>query len=203
MLAKINSYALNGLNGYGVTVEVDIHMGVPSFEVVGLPDTAVKESRERVRSAIKNSGYDFSPRKITVNLAPAYAKKEGPIFDLAIALGLLMSTEQAGVDEKKTPNSCVNDYVFLGELSLSGAVTRVNGVMPMLIAAREHGVKKIVIPKANVNEAKYIRGIDIFAVETLRDAVALIDGETRTPIEPCVVVLNGNSRGGEDLKYVK
>ncbi|MDE5593914.1 MAG: ATP-binding protein [Clostridiales bacterium] len=203
MLAKINSYALNGLDGYGVTVEVDIHMGLPSIDVVGLPDTAIKESRERVRSAIKNSGYDFSPRKITVNLAPAHTKKEGPIFDLAIALGMLVSTEQAGVDERKTPLKSVNDYVFLGELSLSGEVARVNGVMPMLIAAREQGVKKIVIPKANVNEAKYIRGIEVYAVESLRDAVALINGETRTPVESCDVVLSGAASGGEDLKYVK
>ena len=92
MLSKIKSYALNGLEGYSVTAEVDIHSGLPGFDVVGLPDTAVKESRERVRSAIKNSGYDFPPRKITVNLAPAYTKKEGPIFDLAIALGLLVAT---------------------------------------------------------------------------------------------------------------
>ena len=100
MLARINSYALNGLEGYGVGVEVDIHAGLPSFDVVGLPDTAIKESRERVRSAVKNSGFDFTPRKITVNLAPANTKKEGPIFDLAIAMGLLVSTEQAGVDER-------------------------------------------------------------------------------------------------------
>ena len=203
MLAKISSYALNGLAGYAVTVEVDIHNGVPAFDVVGLPDAAIKESRERVRSAIKNSGFDFSPRKITVNLAPAYTKKEGPIFDLAIALGLLVSTEQAGVDEKKCVNSCVRDYVFLGELSLSGAVTRINGVMPMLIAAREQGIKKIVIPKANANEAKYIRGIEVYTVATLRDAVALIDGEADTPIETCDIVLSGSSRSSEDLKYVK
>ncbi|MCH5154171.1 MAG: YifB family Mg chelatase-like AAA ATPase [Clostridiales bacterium] len=203
MLAKINSYALNGLDGYGVTVEVDIHMGLPSIEVVGLPDTAIKESRERVRSAIKNSGYDFSPRKITVNLAPAHTKKEGPIFDLAIALGILMSTEQAGVDERNTPLKSVGEYVFLGELSLSGAVTRINGVMPMLIAAREQGVKKIVIPKANVNEAKYIRGIDVYAVDTLSSAVALLNGEECDPIEKCDVVLDCAYGGGEDLKYVK
>ena len=203
MLAKINSYALNGLDGYGVTVEVDIHAGLPSFDVVGLPDTAIKESRERVRSAIKNSGYDFSPRKITVNLAPAYTKKEGPIFDLAIALGLLTSTEQAGVDENNVPLKSISDYVFLGELSLSGAVTRINGVMPMLIAARERGVKKIVIPKANASEAKYIRGIDVYAVETLREAVALLNGADVEPIEKTDVVLGGFSRTGEDLKFVK
>ncbi|MCH5155805.1 MAG: YifB family Mg chelatase-like AAA ATPase [Clostridiales bacterium] len=203
MLAKINSYALNGLDGYGVTVEVDIHMGLPNIDVVGLPDTAVKESRERVRSAIKNSGYDFSPRKITVNLAPAHTKKEGPIFDLAIALGVLLSTEQAGVDEHNNPLKSVKDYVFLGELSLSGEVTRINGVMPMLIAAREQGIKKIVIPKANINEAKYIRGIDVFAVQNLREAVALLNGETISPIDKCDVVLDSTNCGGEDLKYVK
>ncbi|MDE6401495.1 MAG: magnesium chelatase, partial [Clostridiales bacterium] len=183
MLARVNSYALNGLDGYGITVEVDIHAGLPAFDVVGLPDAAIKESRERVRSAIKNSGYDFSPRKITVNLAPAHTKKEGPIFDLAIALGILCSTEQAGVDERRVPLKCVSEYVFLGELSLSGEVTRINGVMPMLIAARERGVKKIVIPRANANEAKYIHGIDVYAVDTLKAAAALINGETAEPIE--------------------
>ena len=147
MLSKIKSYALAGLDGYGVTVEVDIHSGLPSVDVVGLPDAAVKESKERVRSAVKNSGFDFSPRKITVNLAPAHTKKEGSVFDLAIALGILCSTEQAGVDACGKPLSFVNDYVFLGELSLSGGVCRINGVMPMLISAREHGVRKVVIPK--------------------------------------------------------
>lgn len=203
MLARINSYALNGLDGYGVTVEVDIHNGSPCFDVVGLPDTAIKEARERVRSAIKNSGYDFAPLRITVNLAPAYTKKEGPIFDLAIALGILCSTEQAGVDEHNKPLTTVNDYVFLGELSLSGAVTRINGVMPMLIAARERGVKKIVIPKANANEAKYIRGIEVYAVDTLRDAVALINGETRTPLETLEIAAGEQNVPCEDLKYVK
>ena len=203
MLARINSYALNGLDGYGVTVEVDIHAGLPAFDVVGLPDAAVKESRERVRSAIKNCGYDFSPRKITVNLAPAYTKKEGPIFDLAIALGILCSTEQAGVDMHLKPLDAVREYSFLGELSLSGAVTRINGVMPMLISARERGVKKIVIPRANANEAKYIHGIDVYAVETLKDAVKLINGEVAMPLEKSDISIGGSVDCGEDFKYVK
>ena len=203
MLARINSYALNGLDGYGVTVEVDIHAGLPAFDVVGLPDAAVKESRERVRSAIKNCGYDFSPRKITVNLAPAYTKKEGPIFDLAIALGILCSTEQAGVDMHLKPLDAVREYSFLGELSLSGAVTRINGVMPMLISARERGVKKIVIPRANANEAKYIHGIDVYAVETLKDAVKLINGEVAMPLEKSDISIGGSVDCGEDLKYVR
>ena len=203
MLAKIKSYALSGLEGYGVAVEVDIHSGLPGFDVVGLPDTAIKESRERVRAAVKNSGYDFTPRKITVNLAPAHTKKEGPIFDLAIALGILCSTEQAGVDEHKSPLPYAKEYVFLGELSLSGEVTRINGVMPMLIAAKEHGVKKIVIPKANSNEARYIRGIEIYPVESLREATALLNGESMPPLECCDVVLGGGHGASENLKFVK
>lgn len=203
MLARINSYALNGLSGYRVVVEVDIHMGVPNFDVVGLPDTAVKEARERVRSAIKNSGYDFSPRRITANLAPAHTKKEGPNFDLAIALGMLCATEQAGVDENNKPLSTCSEYMFLGELSLSGAVTKINGVMPMLISAREQGIKKVVIPSANANEAKYIRGIDVYSVRTLRDAVAILDGAAVVPIEKCDIILGGKARSAEDMQYVK
>ncbi len=203
MLSKIKSYALAGLDGYGVTVEVDIHSGLPSVDVVGLPDAAVKESKERVRSAVKNSGFDFSPRKITVNLAPAHTKKEGSVFDLAIALGILCSTEQAGVDACGKPLSFVNDYVFLGELSLSGGVCRINGVMPMLISAREHGVRKVVIPKANSNEARFIRGIDVYAVSNLREAAELLNGGIAEPVETCDVMPQSRVCGGEDLKYVK
>ncbi len=202
MLSRINSYALNGLSGYGVTVEVDIHRGLPSVEVVGLPDTAVKESRERVRSAIANSGYCFSPNRITVNLAPAHTKKGGSTFDLAIALGILCATEQIGTDENKTPLDAVSDYIFLGELSLSGEVRRINGVMPILISAQKSG-KKIVIPLANANEAKYIRGAEVYAVSTLRDAVALVNGEGGAPIEKSDITLGGGLPFGEDLKYVK
>lgn len=203
MLAKIKSYALSGLDGYGVAVEVDVHAGIPGIDVVGLPDTAIKESRERVRAAVKNSGYDFTPRRITVNLAPAHTKKEGPVFDLAIALGILCSTEQAGVDERLKPLQTLNEYVFLGELSLSGAVTRINGVMPMLIAAREHGVKRMVIPRANANEAKYIRGIEIYPVATLREAVGLLNGDEATPLESCDIIPGSGGAAGEDLKFVK
>lgn len=203
MLSKINSYALSGLDGYGVSVEVDIHSGLPSIDVVGLPDTAIKEARERVRSAIKNSGYDFTPRKITVNLAPAHTKKEGSVFDLAIALGILCATEQAGVDEHKRPLKLIDDYVFLGELSLSGEVRRINGVMPILISARERGGKKFVIPKANANEAKYIRGIEVYAVSNLREAIALVDGRQGEPLVGSDIVLGGEVAASEDLKFVK
>ncbi|MDE7464029.1 MAG: YifB family Mg chelatase-like AAA ATPase [Clostridiales bacterium] len=203
MLARINSYALNGLEGYGVAVEVDIHSGLPRMEIVGLPDTAVKEARERVRAAIKNSGFDFSAHVVTVNLAPADMRKEGPSFDLAIALGVLTATEQAGVDSHNCPLPSLEEYVFLGELSLSGEVRKVNGVMPMLIAAREQGKKKIVIPRENANEAKYIRGIDVYAVGTLREAIALLNGAEFKPIEKSDIALCGGGHAIEDLKYVK
>ncbi|MCH5163313.1 MAG: YifB family Mg chelatase-like AAA ATPase [Clostridiales bacterium] len=203
MLARVNSYALNGLEGYGVSVEVDIHPGQPRTEIVGLPDTAVKESKERVRAAVKNSGFDFSAQVVTVNLAPADMRKEGPSFDLAIALGVLVATEQAGVDDHMVPLQTLDDYVFLGELSLSGEVRKINGVMPMLIAAREQGKKKIVIPRENANEAKYIRGIDVYAVGTLREAIALLNGVEFKPIEKSDVFLNDRRGVAEDLKYVK
>lgn len=203
MLSRINSYALNGLDGYAVTVEVDIHAGMPKTDIVGLPDTAIKESKERVRSAIKNSGFSCSAQSVTVNLAPAHTRKEGSIFDLAIALGMLCATEQAGVDLNGRSLININDYVFLGELSLSGEVRKINGVMPILIAARERGQKKIVIPRENANEAKYIRGIDVYTVGTLREAVALVNGGAFTPIEKSDVILNGSVRALEDLKYVK
>lgn len=203
MLSKINSYALDGLNGYAVTVEVDIQPGMPKVDLVGLPDTAIKEARERVRSAIKNSGYDFSPRKITVNLAPANTRKEGPMFDLAIALGMLCATEQAGVDENKKPLADCRDYIFLGELSLSGEVRKVNGVMPMLISARQQGIKRVVVPQANANEAKFIRDIEVYAVSTLREAVRLLNGERFTPIEKRDIVIGARVDSPEDLKYVK
>lgn len=203
MLAKINSYALNGLRGYGVSVEVDIQSGQPKLEVVGLPDAAIKESRERVRPAVKNSGYYFPPNHVTVNLAPAHTKKEGPIFDLAIALATLVATEQAGMGDGKKPLGVADDFIFLGELSLSGEVRKINGVMPILISAVEKGRKKFVVPAANANEAKYIRGAEVYAVNNLREAVDIINGKPCVPIEQDNVFFGSSTAAAEDLKYVK
>lgn len=203
MFARINSYALNGLDGYAVTVEVDIHSGLPKTEIVGLPDTAVKEAKERVRAAIKNSGFDVSAHVVTVNLAPADVRKEGPSFDLAIALGMLVATEQAGIDEHKSPLHTLDEYVFLGELSLSGDVRRINGIMPMLISAREQGGKRFVVPRENANEAKYIRGIEVYAVGSLREAVALLNGAQFNPVEKSDIVLGSGAHALEDFKHVK
>ena len=131
MLSKGISYALNGLTGIKVDVEVDIHKGLPKFDIVGLPDTAVKESKERVRSAIKNSGFIFPNKAITVNLAPADLKKEGAYFDLAIALSVIKAEDENFANEKQ--------FVVLGELGLDGKVRSIDGIMPMLISAKTQG----------------------------------------------------------------
>ncbi|MCH5164138.1 MAG: YifB family Mg chelatase-like AAA ATPase [Clostridiales bacterium] len=167
MLAKINSFGLDGIKGYGVTVEIDIGMGLPSVDVVGLPDAAVKESKERVRSAIRNSGYIFSPKKITINLSPADTKKTGAMYDLPIALGMLYATEQFACAN-------LNEYGILGELSLDGKIKPIRGILPSIITALDLGFKKIIIPKANVNEASYIDGIDVYAFDTLREVVSFL-----------------------------
>lgn len=174
MLAKINSFGLNGISGYAVTVEIDISNGLPNTEVVGLPDAAVKESRERVRSAIANSGYRYSPKKIIINLSPVDTKKTGAMYDLPIAIGILKATEQFTTQ--------LTDVAILGELSLDGHVRPVKGILPIIISALDLGCKKIIIPRANVIEASYIEGIDVYGFDTLRDVVAFLSSpEFYTP----------------------
>ncbi|MBS7263190.1 MAG: YifB family Mg chelatase-like AAA ATPase [Eubacteriales bacterium] len=160
MIAKILSFALDGIDGYPVTVETDIGGGLPAFDTVGLPDAAVKESRDRVKSAIKNSTLNFPQMKIVANLAPADTRKEGSLYDLPIAMAILTATGQ--VDAHAT-EGCV----FIGELSLKGEIRRVNGVLPMVIAAASQGYKRIVLPAENAEEASYVEGIEIFAPATL------------------------------------
>ena len=135
MLSIVKSMSLIGLEGYLINVQVDISAGIPSWEIVGLPDTSVKEAKERVRTAIKNSGYEMNSRKIIVNLAPADTKKEGSFFDLPIAIGILLCNGQI--------NSSFDDIAFIGELSLDGSLNKVNGILPMCIEARKLGIKKI------------------------------------------------------------
>ena len=174
MLAKINSFGLNGISGYAVTVEIDISNGLPNTEVVGLPDAAVKESRERVRSAIANSGYRYSPKKIIINLSPADTKKTGAMYDLPIAIGILKATEQFTTQ--------LTDVAILGELSLDGHIRPVKGILPIIISALDLGCKKIIIPRANDIEASYIEGIDVYGFDTLRDVVAFLSSpELYTP----------------------
>ncbi len=169
MLAKILSYALDGLTGYAVDVEVDINSGLPGYDMVGLASTATKESKERVRSAVKNSGFQYPAKRIIVNLAPADTKKEGPVFDLAVAIGIMAATGQL-------ENKSYKQYVIIGELSLNGELRHVNGIMPLLISAMQAGHRKFIIPASNAREASYIEGIDVFALETLRDVVDMLSG---------------------------
>ncbi len=170
MLAKINSSALTGINGYNVSVEVDISQGLPSFDIVGLPDNAVKESKERVRTAVKNSGFDFPVKKITVNLAPANTKKEGPAFDLPIAVGILACI--GNINERD-----ISDSIIIGELSLDGSVKPVDGVLPMVYSAFENGYKKCYVPVENSREAALVKGIEVIAVESIADFVEIINKE--------------------------
>lgn len=198
MLAKINSFGLRGIDGYAVSVEIDINNGLPGTEIVGLPNTATKESKERVRSALKNSGFLLSPKRITINLAPADTKKEGSHHDLPIALGILYATEQLASDK-------LFDTVFVGELSLNGDLNRINGILPMIIAAKEAGMKRIVVPSANANEASYVGGISVYAFSSLRETVDFLTNNNDA--KPIAVrdaySAFSHSRRGEDLKYVK
>lgn len=174
MIAKVTSYALIGLDGIPVTVEVDTNNGLPGFDIVGLADTAVKESKERVRSAIKNSGMKVPTKKIMANLAPADVKKEGSFLDVAIAIGVLKSTAQLVAD--------TDGYIFLGELSLDGMLRRINGVLPVIISAVNHGYNKFIIPKENVKEASFVSGANVYPAQTLSEIIDHFSGQA--PIEP-------------------
>ena len=173
MLAKVKSAAAVGLEGAVVDVEVDLLPGLPSFTIVGLPDKAVQEARERVRSAIRNSSYKFPGRRITVNLAPADLKKEGPAYDLPIAIGILISSGQVNAD--------ISHSVFLGELSLDGRLRHTHGVLPMVALAREKGLSAVFVPWDDRKEASLIDSIHIFPAESLAQLVAHLQGETSIP----------------------
>ena len=167
-LAKVFSCAVIALDGELVEVEVDIAQGMPAFAIVGLPDAAVQEAKERVRSAIKNSGFPFPNRRITVNLAPADIRKEGPAYDLPIAIGLLIASEQVVAETDRT--------VFLGELALDGAVRHAHGVLPLVGLAKERGIEAVYIPEADAQEAALIDGVRIFPVRSLTQLVAHLSG---------------------------
>lgn len=170
MFSKIYSAATYGINGYIIEVETHCEKQIPGFTVVGLPDNAVRESRERVAAAIKNSNIEFPLRKITVNLAPADLKKEGSGFDLPIAIGILSASEKIQFDE-------LEEYLFLGELSLDGSLRRVKGILPIAIEAKKNGIKKIVLPIDSVNEASIVDGIDVYGLDSLHKVINFLKGD--------------------------
>ena len=169
MLSKVKSFGLSGLEGFMVTVEVDVSASLPACEIVGLPDAAVRESKERVRSAIKNSGFDYPVGRITVNLAPADMKKEGSIYDLPIALGTISATGQL-----KGP---MPDYIYLGELALDGSIRGIHGLLPMVISASAQGYDTFVVPSANAPETSYISSVTAYGAASLKEAVDIINSK--------------------------
>ncbi len=198
MLAKVLSGALIGVEAYPVEVEVDIAQGLPQFSTVGLPEGAVKESKDRVKSAIKNSGYEFPPRRITINLAPADIRKDGAAFDLPMALGLLTAT---GV----VPAEAASRYALMGELSLDGRIKPVRGVLPVAVAARSWGVEGLILPEENAPEGSIVEGVPVFAVRDLGEVVDFLSGaRALTPSAPPQATMVAPDRdGGDDFAEVR
>ena len=174
MLARVLSSAVMGIDAYIVEVELDISDGLPFFATVGLPDSAVKESRERVTAAIKNSGFYFPPSRITANLAPADVRKEGSAFDLSIALGVMAATGQIQTDN-------FEKLLILGELALDGSIRSVHGCLPMAAIAKENQLKGVILPKANAKEAAVIDDLEVYPVESLQEAVEHLNGQRTIP----------------------
>ena len=168
MLSRVRSMGLNGIRGYEVSVECYITNGLPGFEIVGLPDAAVKEARERVRAAVKNCGFRFPVSRITLNLAPAGTKKSGTLYDLPILLGILAASELVRLPK--------TECAFLGELSLEGKLRPVRGVLPMALAARELGVQELYVPAENAAEATLADGLTVYGVKSVRELTAPFHG---------------------------
>lgn len=178
MIAKIFSSAISGIDAYIVQVEVDITRGLPAFSTVGLPEGAVRESKDRVKSAIKNAGFEFPSHRITVNLAPADIKKEGSAFDLPIAIGILTATDLIAP-------TLVTPYVILGELSLNGEIKPIRGTLPTALSAKEHGFRGLIVPEVNALEASVVEGIEIIPAQTLGQVVEFLKGFSSVwPITP-------------------
>ncbi len=190
MLAITKSIALQGLDGYLISIQVDISAGMPHFEIVGLPDTSVRESKERVKTAIKNSGAEFLSRKIIINLAPANTRKEGSGLDLAIAVGILTASGYINM----ISNEEFDSTIFVGELSLNGNIEKINGILPICIEAKKLGIKRIILPKENAGEASYISGIEIIPVETLEEVMQYLNKEKEIKPEISRNILNENKQ---------
>lgn len=193
MLSKVYSFGVCGIEGYLVTVETHISGGLPSFDIVGLPDNAVKEAKERVRSAIKNNKYQYPSSRITVNLAPSDIKKTGAIYDMPVMLGILSAMGAI----KELPNS----YSFAGQLSLDGELRSVNGILPMAIAAKEGGFTHFFVPQENANEASVVEGIAVYGIKHIQEIVSFLKGDLS--LNPHIYCDNCESLPVLDFKDVK
>ena len=177
MFSMVKSVGIFGLNSYMLHIEADVSGGLPAFDVVGLPDAAVKESRNRVRAAIKNCGYKFPTGRITVNLAPADKKKEGAVYDLPILISILVASQQLKCDTK--------NCAFLGEVSLDGQVRGINGVLAMVITAKQNGISDIFIPYDNATEGAAVEGINVYGIKNIKELTDHLTGFTAlTPAKP-------------------
>ena len=176
MLAITKSMALHGLKGYIISIQVDISAGMPYFEIVGLADTSIKESKERIRTAIKNLHMEFLSRRIVVNLAPANIRKEGSSLDLAIAVGILIASQNINYLSQST---LLKDTILIGELSLDGKIEKVNGILPICIEAQKQGIKRIILPKENAKEAAYVKNIEVLPVENLEEVIRYLNQEIK------------------------
>lgn len=172
MLSVIKSMCLQGLDGILIDIEIDISPGMPTWEVVGLPDTIIKESKERVRTAIKNCGIELLSRRYIINLSPANIKKEGTILDLAISIGILCSM---GIIHNRN----LDDTIFLGELSLEGKINKINGILPICIEAMKYGIKRVIVPKENAKEASIIKEIEVIGALNLNHVISYLNNETK------------------------
>ncbi len=197
MIYKVHSSSIYGINGYIVIVEIDLSNGLPGFDIVGLPDATIKESKERVKAAIKNSNFHFPSKRITINLAPADIKKEGSVFDLAIAAGILGANQFfSDINIDKT--------VFLGELSLDGSVKGIKGILPMCMEAKKNGFTNVITSKENAKEAALVKGLSVYPVNNLIEMVKFLNSETQIdPAESDVENLLLNKFCDMDFKDVK
>jgi magnesium chelatase family protein len=198
MLARVWSASVVGIDAVQVAVEVDVSGGLPGIALVGLPDTAVQESRERVKAAVKNAGFSFPMRKIVVNLAPADLRKEGPSFDLPISIGILAASEQVNAQ-------LLGDYLFLGEVSLDGSLRSVAGVLPIAAAAQKMGIQGLVVPTGNAQEAAVVKGISVYGFKHLEEVIDFLNRpETHKPVEfDAKIEFDRTSIFIADLKDVK
>ena len=198
MLSIVQTISLIGLDGTLVQVQADVGSGLPNFDIVGLPNTTVKESKERIKSAIKNSKIELSSKKILINLAPADTKKEGSGFDLPIAIGILIAIDYIKkIDIKNT--------VFMGELSLDGKINKITGILPMCIEAKKLGIKTVIIPKENEKEASVVEGLTIIATESLEELIAFLNKKISIPKTKFITqeILKNNVDENIDFSDVK
>jgi len=196
MLARVFSCAVIGLDGVIVEVEVDTSQGLPGMDIVGLPDTAVQESKQRVMAAIKNAGFTYPRKRLTVNLAPGSVRKEGPVYDLPIALGVLACMETI-------PTDVLNDGLVIGELSLDNSVRHVRGILPMAVIAREKGFKRIFVPQIDAAEAALIPEIEVIPVESLAALVSFFNGQQTIPPQQSLEIDSSEPWALTDFKEVK